>query len=312
MALSLAPAHLKRYAEVGRLFLKFARGPLASELRSDLVHDAGAADAEEGKPEELARDLEAMGPTFIKLGQLLSSRADLLPGPYLEALSRLQDDVAPFSFGQVEEIVVAELGVRLSAAFSEFEATPLAAASLGQVHRARLRDGRPVAVKVQRPGIRERIVEDLATLRELAAFLDKHSAVAAQYGLEALVDSFGRALMGELDYRREAQNLTRLHRNLERFESLEVPAADRGLHDRARPHDGPPRRKKGHGARPPDADGHRRRGPRRRALPRLPAPGRRGRLLPRGPPRRERPPDRGRAARPSRPRHGRPRGAQNA
>jgi predicted unusual protein kinase regulating ubiquinone biosynthesis (AarF/ABC1/UbiB family) len=223
MALSLAPAHLKRYAEVARLFLKFARGPLASELRSDLAREAGDEDVGQGKPEELARDLEAMGPTFIKLGQLLSSRADLLPAPYLEALSRLQDDVEPFSFGQVEEIVVAELGARLSSAFSEFEAAPLAAASLGQVHRARLRDGRPVAVKVQRPGIREQIVEDLATLRELAAFLDKHSAIGAQYGLEGLVDAFGRALIGELDYRREAQNLTRLHRNLESFESLEVP-----------------------------------------------------------------------------------------
>ena len=223
MALSLAPAHLKRYAEVARLFLKFARGPLASELRSDLAREAGDEDVGQGKPEELARDLEALGPTFIKLGQLLSSRADLLPAPYLEALSRLQDDVEPFSFGQVEEIVVAELGARLSSAFSEFEAAPLAAASLGQVHRARLRDGRPVAVKVQRPGIREQIVEDLATLRELAAFLDKHSAIGAQYGLEGLVDAFGRALIGELDYRREAQNLTRLHRNLESFESLEVP-----------------------------------------------------------------------------------------
>jgi len=223
MALSLAPAHLKRYAEVARLFLKFARGPLASELRSDLAREAGDEDVGQGKPEELARDLEALGPTFIKLGQLLSSRADLLPAPYLEALSRLQDDVEPFSFGQVEEIVVAELGARLSSAFSEFEAAPLAAASLGQVHRARLRDGRPVAVKVQRPGIREQIVEDLATLRELAAFLDKHSAIGAQYGLEGLVEAFGRALIGELDYRREAQNLTRLHRNLESFESLEVP-----------------------------------------------------------------------------------------
>jgi predicted unusual protein kinase regulating ubiquinone biosynthesis (AarF/ABC1/UbiB family) len=223
MTLSLAPAHLKRYAEVARLFLKFARGPLASELRSDLAREAGDEDVGQGKPEELARDLEALGPTFIKLGQLLSSRADLLPAPYLEALSRLQDDVEPFSFGQVEEIVVAELGARLSSAFSEFEAAPLAAASLGQVHRARLRDGRPVAVKVQRPGIREQIVEDLATLRELAAFLDKHSAIGAQYGLEGLVEAFGRALIGELDYRREAQNLTRLHRNLESFESLEVP-----------------------------------------------------------------------------------------
>jgi ubiquinone biosynthesis protein len=223
MPLSLAPTHLKRYVEVARLFVKFARGPLASELRSDLPHEPAETGDSTGRPEELARDLEAMGPTFIKLGQLLSSRADLLPGPYLEALSRLQDDCEPFSFGQVEEIVAKELGARLSVAFAEFEATPIAAASLGQVHRARLRDGRAVAVKVQRPDIREQIGEDLAALRELASFLDKHSTIAQQYGLEKLVESFGRALVGELDYRREAQNLERLHQNLQRFERLDVP-----------------------------------------------------------------------------------------
>ena len=108
---------------------------------------------------QLAADLEKLGPTFVKLGQLLSTRADLLPLPYLEALARLQDKVEPFSFVEVEGIVSAELGVRLSKAFSEFEPEPIAAASLGQVHRAALRDGRPVAVKVQRPDIREQIVE---------------------------------------------------------------------------------------------------------------------------------------------------------
>jgi ubiquinone biosynthesis protein len=224
MPLSFAPAHLKRYVEVAKLFVKFARGPLASELRSDLPREpAERGEIGAGTPQQLARDLEALGPTFIKLGQLLSSRADLLPGPYLEALSRLQDDCEPFSFGQVEEIVAAELGARLSAAFAEFEATPIAAASLGQVHRARLRDGRAVAVKVQRPGIRDQIGEDLAALRELASFLDRHSTIGQQYGLEKLVESFGRALIGELDYRREAQNLSRLHENLERFEQLDVP-----------------------------------------------------------------------------------------
>jgi len=152
-----------------------------------------------------------------------ASRADLLPTSYLEALSRLQDDVEPFPFAEVEEIVRAELGVRIGKAFAEFEAVPLAAASLGQVHRARLRDGRPVAVKVQRPRIRERIAEDLEALRELAAFLDRHSELGARYGLEQTVDTFGRSLTAELDYRREAQNLRLLHKNLEGFERLSVP-----------------------------------------------------------------------------------------
>src|SRR5207249_9036308 len=111
--------------------------------------------------EELATDLENLGPTFVKLGQLLSTRADLLPAPYLDALARLQDKLEPFPFEEVERIVSSELGLRLSKAFEHFDSAPIAAASLGQVHRATLRHGLPVVVKVQRPDIRQQIVEDL-------------------------------------------------------------------------------------------------------------------------------------------------------
>ena len=132
----------------------------------------------------MASDLERLGPTFVKLGQLLSSRSDLLRPEYIDALARLQDDCEPFPFADVEQIVQDELGVRMSRLFSEFEDKPIAAASLGQVHRARLRDGREVAVKVQRPGIRRQLADDLEVLSELTDFFDAHSdnAVLTEQG----------------------------------------------------------------------------------------------------------------------------------
>ena len=210
MSVSLRPQHAGRYRDIARLLVKYGR--------SDLVKEAGLDDladySEEGdvppKAEELTNDLERMGPTYIKLAQLMSTRADLIPPPYAKALSRLQDSVEPFPFEEVERIVTEELGVRLSRAFSSFDATPLASASLGQVHKAVLRDGRPVAVKIQRPNIKARIAEDMEALAELAEFADKHSEAGRKYGFGELLEQFRRSLNGELDYRREAANLSHL------------------------------------------------------------------------------------------------------
>ena len=227
MGLSLKPKHLKRYKDVAVLLMKYGRSDLvkAAGLDPTLDDESPAATATDPAASELANDLERMGPTFIKLGQLLSTRPDILPLPYLQALTRLQDRVEPFSFAEVEGIVISELGVRLSKAFSEFEAKPLAAASLGQVHRAAMRDGRPVAVKVQRPDIRERVMEDLDALEEIAEFLDHHTAMVRRYGFVQILDEFRRSLLRELDYRQEAQNLTLLRRNLSEFSAIVVPAA---------------------------------------------------------------------------------------
>lgn len=226
MALSLKPEHLKRYKDVVALFIKYGRSDLVQQ--SDL-EIAGSRPSEalatttEPKAEELAADLEKLGPTFIKLGQLLSTRADLLPEPYLEALTRLQDHVEPFSFDQVEQIVSSELGGRISKLFSEFDREPTAAASLAQVHRARMRDGRQVVVKVQRPDVRETIVEDLESLESIAEFIDAHTEVGQRYEFSNMLTELRQSLLRELDFKREAGNLLRLRKSLREFEQIIVP-----------------------------------------------------------------------------------------
>jgi predicted unusual protein kinase regulating ubiquinone biosynthesis (AarF/ABC1/UbiB family) len=225
MAVSLKPTHLKRYKDIAVLLAKYGRADLAKGIgvEEEIGHPSGA----EGVPpkaEELARDLEKLGPTFIKLGQLLSTRADVLPVAYVEALARLQDDVEPFSFAEVERIVSEELQTRISKAFTEFDPVPMAAASLGQVHRAVLRDGRVVAVKVQRPGIREQIVDDLDAFAEIAQLLDAHLPAGRLYQFEKMVDEFRKTILRELDYQREAQNLVTLSENLAEFDRIAVPS----------------------------------------------------------------------------------------
>jgi predicted unusual protein kinase regulating ubiquinone biosynthesis (AarF/ABC1/UbiB family) len=226
MGISLKPEHLKRYKDIALLLIKHGR--------SDVVKHAGLQDAleqdalvetttGESKADELAQDLEKMGPTFIKLGQLMSTRADFLPPAYIHALTRLQDKIDPFPFEQVEAIFSAELGVRISKAFSEFEAKPLATASLGQVHRAAMLDGRVVVVKVQRPGIRDIITEDMEVLEEIAGFLDKHTQWGKRYEFGKMLEEFRRSLWRELDYRQEARNLSTLGANLLEFPGIVVP-----------------------------------------------------------------------------------------
>jgi predicted unusual protein kinase regulating ubiquinone biosynthesis (AarF/ABC1/UbiB family) len=222
MALSLKPAHLKRYKDVALLLLRYGREDFARRLDAEvsLGDEPSLADSE--RATRLAADLERLGPTFIKIGQLLSTRPDLLPVAYLEALARLQDDVEPFSFAEVEKIVEEELGARVSKLFAELRAEPVAAASLGQVHRARLRDGREVAVKVQRPGIRAQVVEDLDAFHEIAETLDRHG-VGEPFSLAHLVEELRRTILRELDYRLEAQNLRLLGANLAEYPQIVVP-----------------------------------------------------------------------------------------
>ena len=221
----LKPTVLKRYKDIVLLFLKYGRSDLfKSADLEDILQDGEDQQETKSSPENLAKDLEKMGPTFVKLGQLLSTRADLLPKPYLEGLSRLQDDVEPFPFAEVEQIVSSEIGLRLSKAFQFFEAEPIAAASLGQVHRAALRDGRLVAVKVQRPGIRKIIAGDLEALEEIAAFLQKNTEFGKHFEPSNVLDQFRKALLRELDYLQEARNMEILKTNLEEFQKIFIPS----------------------------------------------------------------------------------------
>jgi predicted unusual protein kinase regulating ubiquinone biosynthesis (AarF/ABC1/UbiB family) len=220
-----APQRLGRYGELVRLLAKYAR--------SDLVRQAGLdpmlAEELEGTGahadgEELAADLERLGPTFIKLGQLLSTRADLLPAPYLDSLARLQDSLDPFPAEVARSTIEEELGVRISRVFSEFEDVPLAAASLGQVHAAVLRDGRAVVVKVQRPGVRRQVFDDLEMLEKVAERLERHTEQGRAFAVTDLLGQFRRSLLDELDYRQEAANLDRLGEIVRRQPHLVVPA----------------------------------------------------------------------------------------
>jgi predicted unusual protein kinase regulating ubiquinone biosynthesis (AarF/ABC1/UbiB family) len=217
--------HLQRYKEIARLLWKYGRSDLVKQM--DIEQEVG--DAEHAvasghvKPDELAADLEAMGPTFVKLGQVLSSRPDLLPEVYLQSLARLQDDVKPFAFEEVQKIVEDDLGVRLSKAFSRFDPQPIAAASLGQVHAAALRDGREVVVKVQRPGIAEQIASDFEVLKDMAAMLAKHTEIGRKHRLDEMVEEFRVSITEELDYEREAQNLRAVGENLAEFPKIRIP-----------------------------------------------------------------------------------------
>lgn len=224
--MKLSANHLKRYRQIASLLWKYGRSDLVRQMAaSDTfgpAEDTAAAPGD-AAPEQLADDLEEMGPTYVKIGQVLAGRPDLLPEAYLTALERLQDRVKPFPYAEVESIVMSELGVRISKAFSRFDVEPVAAASLGQVHVAALRDGRPVVVKVQRPNIRAQIAEDFEVLGEIAAFLDEHTAMGKRVRFGTVLEEFRVTIQQELNYELEARNLEKLAENLRDFPLILVP-----------------------------------------------------------------------------------------
>ncbi|MCD9007944.1 AarF/ABC1/UbiB kinase family protein [Luteimonas sp. XNQY3] len=214
---------LARHAQILRFLMKYRSAGVLSGFEFDPATADAVPEGEVGKPDAFVDDLEALGPTFIKIGQALSTRPDMVPPAYLAALERMQDDVAPLPFEVIREAVEDALGVRISKIFDSFDETPIGAASLAQVHRATLRDGRKVAVKVQRPGITEQIRDDLDTLARLAGGVDRITEVGRRVRFADWVHEFRRTLLAELDYRIEAENLDRFDAHFVAYPKLFVP-----------------------------------------------------------------------------------------
>ncbi len=215
---------LSRTTQILRFLLKYRHAGVSSGLDLDAatVEHIGPAPTA-GKPEQFVADLEALGPTFVKFGQAMSTRPDMVPPAYLTALERMQDDVAPVNFAVIRAAVEDSLGLPLNKAYATFDETPLGCASLAQVHRATLRDGRAVAVKVQRPHAVEQIRADLDALASIAGRVDRATDIGRRMRFADWVHEFRKTLFAELDYRTEADNLERFGRHFAEYPKLTVP-----------------------------------------------------------------------------------------
>nr|WP_294937347.1 AarF/UbiB family protein [uncultured Flavobacterium sp.] len=226
--MSLLPENLERYRKFIAFILKYRNSEVfktASDNAMNLITDETVRNevTDYQKPEEFVEDLKKMGPTYVKIGQTLSTRPDLLPDNYLKALSTLQDDLDAIPYEEVQKTVEEEIGTKISKAFQSFDEKPIASASIGQVHRAVLRSGKNVVVKIQRPGVRKEIIEEMDTLKELASLAVKHTEMGKMYGLDEVIDEMRYILLSELDYKKEAENLIVVGDNMTEFENIIVP-----------------------------------------------------------------------------------------
>jgi ubiquinone biosynthesis protein len=222
---------LQRYREIASIFIHHGFGELADTLElvpylslpRRLLRRETEPATHLGVPQRLRLALEELGPTFIKLGQVLSTRPDLLPTPYITELAKLQDTVPPVPWRPIRTQIDAELSAPLEEVFADFEPTPIAAASLSQVHAATLRDGTPVVVKVQRPNIQTTIETDLEILFDLARLVQERTPMSQIYDLPEIVEEFATTLRGELDFYREGRNADRFRTNFADERYLHIP-----------------------------------------------------------------------------------------
>ncbi|HKW11628.1 MAG TPA: AarF/UbiB family protein [Gemmatimonadaceae bacterium] len=230
----LEPKYLPKLAATVGLFTRYGLADFAKQqgLRG-IAPDPDSDDADgTPSPEKAAafrKRLVELGPAYVKLGQVLSTRPDLLPEEYIAELERLQDDVGPIPTDDVRATIEAELGARISKLFEEFSDDPIGSASLGQVHAATLRDGRDVVVKVQRPHIREQLADDIEYFREFASFLNAHTEIGARVDMLGIIHQLERALVDELDYRIEARNAAAFRRSLAEFPRILIPRVVEGF-----------------------------------------------------------------------------------
>ncbi len=223
---------LKRSRKIINTFARYGLGQVIDDLGLDffarrLPFPRPKRELKEledlSKAVRIRKVLEELGPTFIKFGQLLSTRSDIIPAEYIDELKKLQEQVPPFPFERVKQTVEGELGHALPELFSFFEVRPLAAASIGQVHEARLLSGEKVAVKVQRPDIRQVIEEDLAILENIAELVEKYSELGRLYNARGIIAEFKHIITMELNYHHEGRNAERIGRNFVEDNSLLIP-----------------------------------------------------------------------------------------
>lgn len=226
-----ARGRLKRFRQIIQTLVKYGFGQLIQsmgieELSRHLPFFSSRRKYKTAgltKPERLRRALEELGPTFIKFGQLLSTRSDLIRRDYILELRRLQDQVHSFPFSEVKETVERELKKDLGVLFTFFNEQPLAAASVSQVHEAVLPGGERVVVKVQRPGIVQMVEQDLGILKEIAALLDKYTKFGKLYNFSTIVDEFAYITRLELNFYHEGKNADRFRNNLRDNANVCIP-----------------------------------------------------------------------------------------
>jgi len=224
--MKVLPENLEPYMRFISFMLKYWNSSLLEYATSQaLDRENGPTDSQsfEQSPEELVEDLKKMGPTYVKLGQLLSTRPDLLPTEYRRALSDLQDNVESIEFMVIRGIIQEELQADPYTIFKAFDEEPIASASIGQVHKAVLYSGEEVAVKIQRPGIEKQFIEDIKTLEKIIDLAVKHSEITRKYAFKDILQELQQVLFKELNYHIEANNLITLHQNLIHYENLMVP-----------------------------------------------------------------------------------------